>query len=187
LRNLPNVRAEQSRGFTLVELMVVVAIIGVLASIAIPMYVMNTRRAKSSEAYVQVQRIYAASRTYILEPRAGRGTSAISVPQFPDTELTTPAGNCCASPGGRCAPDPSQWTSASWSALGFSVDDPHYFRYEYESTGTAAAGVGSSFTARAVGDLDCDGVYSTFEMYGIWDSADLDVHGAGFYSNLITE
>jgi hypothetical protein len=41
------------------------------------------------------------------------------------------------------------------------MDDPHYYRYEYE-----VAADGRSFSARALGDLDCDGVYSTFEMVG---------------------
>ncbi len=166
-------------GFTLTELMIVVAIVGLLASVALPAFMRNARRAKTSEATVQINKLYVASRSYIMEDAVARGSTTPLAHQFPDTAPLTPAVSCCAFPGRKCPPSPAQWTLTTWDQLKFAVDDPHYYQYEYESTGTAGAGPGSRFTARALGDLDCDGVLSTFEMTGEWVAAELDVTGSG--------
>src|SRR6266567_6779713 len=166
-------------GFTLVELMVVVAIIGVLASIALPSFMKNARRARLSEATIQLNRIYVSSKSYILEPHRSAGSGNAPTPQFPDSEGDTPAASCCTFPGGKCPVNGLDWQTPTWQALMFEVNDPHYYRYAYLSTGTANPGVGSNFFALAHGDLNCDNVFSEISLYGIWSNADNDVHGSG--------
>ena len=147
-------------------------VIGVLAAVAIPAFMKNTRKAKGIESTMNVKRIYDGARAYYEETG-----------QFPDTPQvsTVPAlGSCCGTPRGKCAPDPSLWTDPSWQALRFSMDDPHYYSYRYEKEGSGSSAI---FTAGAYGDLDCDTVYSTFELVGSIRADGTVVGGAGFFKD----
>ena len=57
-----NVTVQNQKGFSLVELMVVVAIIGILAAIAIPNFQRFSSKSKQSEAKSNLSAIYAAER-----------------------------------------------------------------------------------------------------------------------------
>ncbi|NDD91252.1 pilin, partial [bacterium] len=54
-------------GFSLVELMVSVGIIGILASVAIPQYSKFTNRAKQSEARVKLGSLYTIEKAFYVE------------------------------------------------------------------------------------------------------------------------
>jgi len=177
---LTNLRSTR-RGFTLIELMIVVAILAILAVVAVPAFIKYMRRAKTTEAIDQLDKIYKGSVTYFQSPKADPtpGQEDQLLPcQFPVTVAETPADSCCnndADGDGRCdAAAETVWNDASWSALSFEMKDHHYFVYRFDSSGTGADAV---FTASAFGDLDCDGTMSTFRRVGLGVTNAADTRG----------
>jgi len=64
---LRKLRGNNSKGFTLIELMIVVAIIGILAAIAIPNFLKYQCKAKQSEAKTNLGSIRVAQEAYFAE------------------------------------------------------------------------------------------------------------------------
>ncbi len=149
LRNKLN--GKEKAGFTLIELMIVVAIIGILAAIAIPNFTRFQLKAKSSEGKVNVAAIRTAQEAYAAEfgryvtaqasPAATVGTQKIP---FVDVD--------------------------NFGQLGWAPEGDVFFSYE------TANSTGEWFTIGAEADIDGD---SDMQQWGYFSDSAADASANG--------
>ena len=151
----PSVQERQS-GFTLVELMVVVAIIGALSAVAILSF-----------------------RRYVVHARVGEGYTMLAEVRIREEQYRAEFGQYAAAPfhpAALVADDSQPWGAAppEWRQIGARPDGPTRFQFEVraDQPGTDPGVPWDPsppndfwYVARGQADLDGDGVSSQFETY----------------------
>ncbi len=136
----PGARHPANRGFTLIELMVTVAIVGILSSIAIPQYGHFLLRAKRAELPLNLD-----------------GVRAVEIGYHAEWDVFT---SCALLPEelpGRTQVDfgTSLYGNLDWNHMGWTPDGKVYG--QYETTASDEQGFEASFEANVYSDIDGDG------------------------------
>ena len=135
-------RIRRESGFTLIELMIAVAIIGILAAIAIPAFQIYQLRSKRSEAYANLGAMAHVQSTFFAEAGVFY-------------QPPTPVGH----PGPVPTTTKRVWDAAAkleYAGLGWEPEGNVYFDYGIQT----ACACSQCFTASAHGELDGDGLIS---------------------------
>ena len=178
-------RTRSRAGFTLIEMMFVVSILGILSALAIPAFASMIARSKTSEVGGNLSSMYKLAASYYASERSNQGST------------TSVAGHCTVDDAMPSPATPHKFkqsfaADASFRELGFTISDMVYFQYGLAtlngvSSCEHAANSSGLYTFFAHGDLDADGIRSTFELAAGTDAFNLLYHGRGLYIDRETE
>lgn len=145
------IRAGENRGFTLIEIMISVAIVGILASIAIPNFIQYQLQVKTAEARTLVGNIITTQESFMAE--FGNYANVTAGAPVGSPTLTKRAWNAlsCADSCSRTNPQ----ACSTFGCIGFVPPSQVYYQY-LSPNRLATPGQPPEYAVGAIGDLDGD-------------------------------
>ena len=141
---------QNAKGFTLVELMIVVAIIGILAAIAIPQFAAYRIRGFNASALSDTKNLQTAEAAYFADNQLYAITGV-------STALATPAtGTLLTGPLAAANSIISQWVGGQNTPLQITVGNQVSLAANNNATGTAYNAVGKHFQGDTTYAVDSD-------------------------------
>jgi hypothetical protein len=140
------------RQLSALETVAIISVAGSVLAATVPAFITSLRASRLSEPVDGLSHIAARANAYAYgQPVNLAYPSSVSL-----TPSRVPAGQRVVDPQGT-------WEHPTWRRLDFAETDPHGFSFEFVSE---LGQTRSTFVARAHGDLDGDGITSTFEITG---------------------
>jgi len=129
------------KGFTLIELMIVVAIIGILAAVAIPGFMQYIKNSKTTEAKNNLNAIGKGAISYFEAEHYTNGGLNATTKQYPAGDATMGVKATDGTIGQKVNPaqQGNHTGDAVWKNLNFEIKQPIYYYYMYSGEGTIAA------------------------------------------------
>ena len=137
-------------GFTLIELMITIGIIGVLASIAVPSFTSYQARSRRTEAFTNLQALARSQTTYKAERDRFFSTDA----PYPDFTQQN---------NSLLGVHTMVWDAeavTNFSGIGWRPEGRVFYSYEVNTAAQPSCACNDCFTASAFGDVDGDGTAS---------------------------
>ncbi len=154
------------RAFTLLELLNLLSLVAVLAALAMYGLGRYVRHAKTLEAIGSVGAIAQAAvscydESDATQPTGGSEAAIHAMRHFPASSRASVPQAAEDVQGKRYQSSRADWSPSPWRELHFSITQPQYYRYSFQSWGTGRESVA---LAVAEGDLDGSGVQSTYRQ-----------------------
>ena len=150
-------RAATRRGFTLIEIMMSVAIVGLLASLAIPNFMQYQLRVKSAEARTLAGNIITTQTSFASEFENYANITIGAPGQVPSVEKRPWSSPPCPDACSRTQP----LACDSFNCIGFEPPAKVFYQY-FSPALPPAPGRPAEFAVGVIGDLDGDSVVGSF-------------------------